>query len=173
MRISEYRGFQYITALISRYLEAAPQSRSIKVFHYPVDVRMQNRGEAGGAWIHNPDVAIYFLENLPDLPEQDDGVVDGVPDLMIEIQSPGCGSRDLNKNMALYERAGIKEHWLIHPLDRIILCRRLHMEGKFERPLVYSEADMIPVHILPGLTLDLYPIFNPSLPDRLIKNGRV
>lgn len=39
----------------------------------------------------------------------------GVPDLVVEILSPGNMDHDLVKKRLLYERFGIKEYWIIHP----------------------------------------------------------
>ncbi len=170
--IAEYRGFQYITALISRQIKASPRFGSVVMLQYPLEIHLKyEEGEESGEMVIQPDVALFFEENFPgEFSSEGEKRVEAVPDLLIEIQSPGCGSENINRRMEFYWKAGIKEHWLIFPLDRVIVARRRGEDGVFKKPEVYSEADMISLAILPEITVDLYPVFNPSLSDRLINS---
>ena len=57
----------------------------------------------------------------------------GVPELVVEIASPGTRPRDKTIKRRLYERAGVSEYWVVDPeIDVIRLYRR---EGDcFETP---------------------------------------
>jgi Uma2 family endonuclease len=44
--------------------------------------------------------------------------VEGAPDLVIEIVSPDSGSRDRREKFFEYEKAGVKEYWIIDPLAK-------------------------------------------------------
>ena len=43
----------------------------------------------------------------------------GVPDLIIEILSPGNKKYDLAKKRKLYEKFGVKEYWVVDPETKI------------------------------------------------------
>ncbi len=36
----------------------------------------------------------------------------------MEVRSPGNRGRDLLTNRALYERAGVREYWIVDPIER-------------------------------------------------------
>ena len=46
--------------------------------------------------------------------------VHGAPDLVIEILSPGTAKRDRNEKYKAYERAGVREYWIVNPGDKSI-----------------------------------------------------
>lgn len=56
--------------------------------------------------------------------------VEGPPDLAIEVVSPSNRGRDLLLKRALYERAGVREYWLVDPGARSLEILR-HEAGVF------------------------------------------
>ena len=89
-----------------------------------------------------------------------DANVQGVPELVVEIGSPGTRRRDETVKRALYERAGVSEYWVVDPeLDVVRIYRR---EGeRFARPAELSAeaGDVLTTTLLPGLALQLADIF--------------
>jgi len=61
-----------------------------------------------------PDILFITKENLNIVKEN--GHVHGVPDLIIEILSPGNRSHDLVVKKNLYEKFGVHEYWIVDPL---------------------------------------------------------
>ena len=49
----------------------------------------------------------------------------GAPDWVAEVLSPSTASYDQTVKLAAYERAGVREVWLIHPIDRTLRVYRL------------------------------------------------
>lgn len=49
--------------------------------------------------------------------------VTGIPELVVEILSPGTARRDRNKKSEVYERFGALEYWLVDPEDRSVEIR--------------------------------------------------
>jgi Uma2 family endonuclease len=87
--------------------------------------------------------------------------VQGAPELVVEIGSPGTRRRDETIKRRLYERAGVSEYWTVDPeLDLVRVYRRT--DGAFARPIeVSAEAgDMLTTPLLPGLDLPLVNIFS-------------
>lgn len=83
----------------------------------------------------------------------------GAPDLVIEIVSPSTGKRDHTVKLELYEKAGVREYWIVQPTEQIILAREA-LSGQFQAPRVLS-ADQDPVApaIFPECRLELARIF--------------
>jgi Uma2 family endonuclease len=50
----------------------------------------------------------------------DEGIVEGVPDLVIEILSPSTGKNDRGKKMQAYEFHGVQEYWIVDLANKII-----------------------------------------------------
>jgi Uma2 family endonuclease len=88
--------------------------------------------------------------------------VQGAPELVIEIGSPGTRTRDETIKRRLYERAGVSEYWVVDPDLDIVRVYRRAAEG-FERPreLTAEAGDVLETSLLPGLTLPLVRIFRP------------
>ena len=62
-----------------------------------------------------------------------DANVQGAPELVIEIGSPGTRKRDETIKRRLYERAGVSEYWVVDPELDVVRVYRRGAEG-FERP---------------------------------------
>src|SRR5262245_57615840 len=86
--------------------------------------------------------------------------VQGAPELVVEIGSPGTRKRDETIKRRLYERTGVSEYWVVDPeIDVVRVYRR--NDRAFERPIeLRTEAgDVLTTPLLPGLSLPLARIF--------------
>lgn len=77
---------------------------------------------------------------------------------MIEILSPSTSSKDLHEKFRLYERVGVEEYWIVHPLDRTVMVFR-HDGESFGRPAMFAGEDRIEVPLLGELVVDLNLVF--------------
>jgi len=86
--------------------------------------------------------------------------VQGAPEIVIEIGSPGTRKRDETIKRRLYERAGVTEYWIVDP-ERDVVRVYCRGGGEFDRPIeLRSEsADVLTTTLLPGLNLPLTRIF--------------
>jgi Uma2 family endonuclease len=66
--------------------------------------------------------------------------VEGAPDLIIEIASPGTVRRDRREKFDLYEKYGVHEYWLVDPVAAFIEVY-YHENGKFQRLGVFGAGD--------------------------------
>ncbi len=86
----------------------------------------------------------------------------GAPDWVIEVLSPATASKDQILKRRAYEKAGVREYWVVHPTDRTIMIYRLH-KAKLTFVDTYDDQAKLKVACLPGLHLDAAEIF-PVLP---------
>lgn len=70
----------------------------------------------------------------------DDGVIHGVPDLIIEVLSPGNPEHDTITKKNLYERFGVKEYWIVDPATKSTIGYQLE-KGLYKK--LNSEAGKI------------------------------
>jgi Uma2 family endonuclease len=87
--------------------------------------------------------------------------VQGVPELVVEIGSPGTRRRDETVKRELYERTGVSEYWVVDPERDVVRAYRLGPDGRFVAPQEYSAraGDVLTTALLPGLDLPLAGIF--------------
>jgi Uma2 family endonuclease len=86
--------------------------------------------------------------------------VAGVPELVIEIGSPGTRKRDQTLKRGLYERMGVAEYWVVDPDLNAIHVYRRTTEG-FDRPTELSAeaGNVLTTPLLTGLEIPLARIF--------------
>ena len=53
-----------------------------------------------------------------------------VPDLVVEVLSPSSVKRDMGIKKDVYESSGVREYWIVNPLDKSILVYLLN-DGKY------------------------------------------
>lgn len=147
---------QEISMNLSVLLGMFFRERECRVFASPFDVRLPHE--------KTDDERIFTIVQ-PDLivvcdPEklEERGCL-GTPDLVIEIISPSTASKDHVRKRRLYESHGVKEFWLVHPTDRIVMIYRLENDGVYGRPDVFADDDKFEVPLFPGLEIDLTKVF--------------
>lgn len=134
------------------YLKGKP----CRVYPAPFDVRLPRGSEPDEEvdTVVQPDLLVVC-----DPSKLDDRGCRGAPDLVVEITSPSTASLDHIRKKALYERHGVREYWLLHPVDRIAMVYRLDAAGAYGAPAVYGAEDSIPVGIFEDLVVDLRELF--------------
>ena len=132
-------------ALIWTYLEAHPVGR---VFHAPYDVVFSDCDVVA------PDLLYVSNERAAEVVTAQH--VQGVPDVVVEIASPGTRKRDETIKRPLYERAGVSEYWIVDPETDVVRLYRRTREG-FDRAMELSReaGDVLATPLMPGLALPL------------------
>ncbi|MCI8712320.1 MAG: Uma2 family endonuclease [Ruminococcus sp.] len=77
----------------------------------------------------------------------------GAPDWIIEIVSPSTSSHDYVRKLNLYLDAGVREYWIVNPMQRSIYVYFLE-EDKF-KAVTYTFEDEIQVGIYDDLDITL------------------
>jgi len=113
---------QEVSSNLHGILWAFFEGKPCRVFSAPFDVRLPKRGETEdkASSVVQPDVMVVCDPAKIDVK----GIL-GAPDFIIEVLSLSTASKDHIIKRALYERHGVKEYWLVHPLDRIVTVYRL------------------------------------------------
>ena len=63
--------------------------------------------------------------------------IDGAPDLVVEVLSPGTAKNDRTRKKEVYEACGVPEYWLVSPTDKSIEVYLLE-SGKYILHDVYT-----------------------------------
>ena len=98
-----------LSSYINSYIKAS--NGKCKVYPAPFDVNLFSDDSV----IVQPDISVICDPN-----KLTDKGVDGAPDWIIEISSPGTAPNDYIKKLWLYEKAGVKEYWIVDPVDQKI-----------------------------------------------------
>lgn len=150
------RRHQEILVELVRQFSNYLVDRPCRVYSAPFDVRLAPSNEADGevSNVVQPDITIVC-----DKGKLDEKGCKGVPDLIVEIISPGSAFRDLRDKFRLYESHGVREYWIVHPNDKTVLVFKIDGSGHYAKPEMYSEADEIPVGIFSDLNVILKSVF--------------
>jgi Uma2 family endonuclease len=96
----------------------------------------------------HPDLAIF--KSPPS--KRDDFWTVWLPDLVIEVISPGSETRDYTEKREEYLQAGIKEYWIVDAerQEILVLCRT---RGKWKETILQA-GDTYATKLFPGFELD-------------------
>jgi Uma2 family endonuclease len=127
-----------------------------RVFAAPFDVRLPEGTEPDDAirTVVQPDISVVC-----DASKLDSRGCRGAPDLVVEIISPSTAARDHVIKRALYERHGVREYWLVHPLDRILTIYTRRGEVGFGPAELVAAAGKLASPGFPGLEVDWDEVF--------------
>lgn len=142
---------QTVLNRIARALEDFVEARNLGViFRALVDVILDPRIPLA----LQPDIVYIRRERGEIVRER----IEGAPDLVVEILSPGTRDYDRTEKSARYAAAGVMEYWLADLESRTIEIRRLD-----QRPpvtvAVFGVADTLTSPLFPGFTVPVAPIF--------------
>jgi len=133
------------------------RNKSCEVYIAPFDVRLSLQMEVKQEkdTVLQPDLSVVC-----DPDKLDDRGCNGAPDLVIEILSPVTAKRDLTVKLTAYERAGVREYWVVHPGDKTVMIFNLNAANEYSKPTVYGEGDIIQVSLFEGLFISLESAFS-------------
>jgi Uma2 family endonuclease len=120
-----------------------------EVFHPLTGVRLSEQD------VPEPDLVVILAVHANRIGEH---VIEGPPDLIVEILSPGTAGRDLVAKRALYARAGVDEYWIVDPVASEIEV--LTREGdRYRTAALYGRAELLRSPCLPDLRIPLDAVF--------------
>lgn len=141
--------------LFSR-IEQQLRGRPCRPFVAPTDVRLSD------ADVVQPDILVVC-----DPGKITPAHIDGFPDLIIEVLSPGTSAKDLRDKKALYERAGVSEYLVVDPLEHYAIRFLLTADG-YDKGSVFAADEVLNLATLESVAFPLWEIFDlpaPAAPD--------
>ena len=150
-----------VTIKLSRYIDQfwdLLKGEKYFVFHAPFDVILFPEEELlKSKTIVQPDLGICLKEKV-----KGDNVIVGAPELIIEVTSTNL-DYDYRIKYDLYQKAGVKEYWIVNPKERIISAYILDDNKNKFKEVVYFELQKnskIVSEVIEGLEIDLNKIFD-------------
>ena len=158
---------QDLVLQIARRIANQLDNTACRPFVAPLDVRLPrhpNDRDKQTDRVVQPDILVVCDPDKIDAR----GIL-GAPDWIIEILSPCSASYDQITKRALYERVGVREYWVIHPIDGMVFIYRhngTHYEVDVQALRGQSCASVVSVCIdwdrfIPAILPDL-PAANPD-----------
>ena len=147
---------QEIVVELTRQLANFLEGKKCRVYPAPFDVRLFERDEDTPNDVDNvlqPDLMVVC-----DRSKVDRRGVHGAPDLIIEVLSPSTARHDRLVKLNQYQRAGVREYWIVSPEERTAQVF-LYEEGTLRPYEVYSQTDIAKVNILEGCFIELEKVF--------------
>jgi Uma2 family endonuclease len=120
-----------------------------QVFSAPCDV------ELAPNVVVQPDVIIVLNTNLGIITPSH---IVGVPDLLVEITSPGTVGYDRRTKQDAYARVGVPEYWIADPAAQTIEVLQLERDS-YRSAGVFQGQATLPSRIVPGLPVRVAQFF--------------
>ncbi len=150
---------QCIVGGIHSQLEVALRGHPWRPIVAPFDVRLPRGHESDEATetVLQPDILVVC-----DPDKLKGRGMRGAPDLVVEVLSPSTAAYDQIRKRAAYERAGVRELWFVHPVDRTIGVYK-HDGEQFRTPRYADFEEPLAVGVLAdvgeeGIAIDWAPI---------------
>jgi Uma2 family endonuclease len=146
---------QAISGEVYRQLANFLAGKPCRVFAAPLDVRLFPEEDLSDDTVVQPDILVVC-----DSAKLGKGSVNGPPDLVMEIMSPSNSQKEMFLKFEKYLNAGVREYWVLEPEEKKVQVHVLQ-EGSPSRgegvylSSIYKKDAVIPVSILPPLSIDL------------------
>jgi Uma2 family endonuclease len=125
-------------------------------FSAPMDVCLFADNETADAdiqdWVQ-PDLSVVC-----DHDKIKEKKIIGAPDFIIEVLSPSTASNDRWIKYNSYAKAGVKEYWIVDPVNMTIEVNKLEKDT-YKQTAVYGKSKVISPGLFPELEIDLSNVF--------------
>ena len=128
------------------------KGKKCKVYPAPFGVRLFPKKDKSDNTVFEPDIVVVC-----DSEKLDDRGCNGPPDLVIEVVSPSTAKYDRVYKFRKYQKAGVKEYWIVDPDEKSVQVCVLE-NGNYVMS-VYDETETAPVLALKGCEIDLKTVF--------------
>lgn len=154
---SSFGAHQEISGEIYYQLKHYLKGKQCKAYYAPFDVRLFERE---GDRPEDVDVVLQpDLLVVCDKNKIDHRGVHGAPDMVAEVLSPSTVRYDRHIKLNLYQRAGVREYWIVDPAARTV-CVYVLENGAYHAGVIYSADRTVPVSVLDDCRIDLTEVFS-------------
>ncbi len=151
------RAHQKISGELFGQLRDYLKGKTCEVYHAPFAVRPFERD---GEYPEDVDTLVEpDISVVCDPSKLDDIGCKGAPDLVMEILSPSTTRHDRFTKFNLYQRAGVREYWIVDPRDKTVQVFVLE-EGRYATKDFGTTGDTVRVNVLEDCTIDLSLVFS-------------
>ncbi len=150
------RLHQEVSFEICRQLGNFLEGKRCKAFSAPFGVRLfEKDGDSPEDvdTVVEPDITVVC-----DKSKLDDHGCKGAPDMALEILSPSTQRHDRLVKLNLYQRAGVREYWIVSPEERTAQVFLLQ-DGILRPHEVYDRRGVAKVNVLDGCFIELSKVF--------------
>lgn len=127
--------------------------KKCRPFISPVDVLLDGKGK-NSKNVVQPDVLVVCEPNK--IKDQ----IDGVPDLVVEVQSQSTARYDIINKLELYQKYGVREYWQVNIRDGLVYVHVLDNKKLYTLKKVYRIEEKIKSDIFTGLEISLESAFD-------------
>lgn len=149
---------QEIAAELTRQFGNYLEGKQCKVYPAPFGVRLFERDGESPEDVDTmvePDLSVVCDRN-----KIDKHGCKGAPDLVIEILSPSSLRHDRFVKLGLYQRAGVREYWIVDPEYKSVQVFTLDAGGSLRISEEYGHGDVARANVLDGCFIDLGKVFS-------------
>ena len=157
MMAAPSRIHQEICFEMGRQLGNYLEGKQCKAYPAPFGVRLFQR--AGDSpedvdTIVEPDISV-----ICDRSKLDQYGCNGAPDLVIEVLSPSTQRHDQLVKLNLYQRAGVREYWIVDPENKTVRVMLQSGNGFLQTHEIYRQEEVAKVNVLDGCFVELGKVF--------------
>ena len=135
------------TRLVFEFMRGVEKTGRGRVIVAPLDVHL------GRGSVVQPDLVVLRNSNHPIIGPRK---LTGVPDLLVEILSPSTRNYDRRRKKERYERAGVREFWIVDPGEGVVEQHVLR-DGRYG--LRARSHESVRLHILRDAAIDLREVW--------------
>ena len=132
----------FLNTKINIYLRS--KRGDCKIYPAPFAVKLFNNKKT----VVKPDISVICDPN-----KLTDQGCTGAPDWIIEIVSPSTSSHDYVRKLNLYLDAGVREYWIVDPLEKHILV--YYLEKTQFKMTPYTFQEQVKVNLYDDLRISL------------------
>ena len=156
------RMHQGISVNIETKITDFIKGKKCRMYHAPIDVRLKGKPfrkkklrDDEITTVVQPDIIVVCDEEKL----KDERSVDGAPEFIVEILSPGNTRTETKYKFDLYEENGVEEYWVVYPEFKQIHVFLLNEKEAYGKPVIYEANETIRSTVLKGLRIATNDIF--------------
>lgn len=140
---------QLISSLCQGFFQGAQAAGWGLVLAAPIEVNFSDLR------VVQPDLIFIARERLHIIGAKQ---IEGAPDLVVEILSPGSRKADLGWKLTLYAQGGVRFYWVLDPVARTVRVYRLESGAYVHEPIL-RPGQTLACPLFPGITTDVARLF--------------
>ncbi len=144
---------QVLAGEIFAQLRDCLKGKKCRPFIAPLDVTFSKYKQDNKIYnVVQPDISVVCNEEQLRDPRK----ITDAPSFVIEILSPSTSRKDRLEKMNLYQKYGVKEYWILDPVDMIVTPYILDEKGFYKVEKTYDlTKEEVPVKTLSGCKINI------------------